>query len=405
MRTATFCDLVGFAVGRCRNLGLHIDRSRSGFLARRQNTLIDTYVQLKGELVEYASTGPFMHEWAAGIPDGDDFAVTMFTDMFITSGEALDGKSLIEHFVDARPDFDDEARAILRSWIDGAVTQLYEIRGRDGTTIRTTGVIDELDYSAEVTMGAGAARRIAKGKYLFTRLLPVGDLWVMSGPQLSYPAKQEREALELAVRWATSQPESVFRNPDLLEKGWELQRRDRSFFCEFFGSDQVILPAEEARARVAEYWTWRFAQGREASEAEAPEGFFPLDDEDLIGVETVGLLYDEVEGLSFLRDYQRLLAAFDDPKLMRRRMWKTVVSDYLQAEEIGPAPLRRAAGADPAKADRVFSLLLGRKGFSWDRDGEELLRRNKPSWFATEPRPSQIPFNDRLAEALRAQRR
>ena len=378
-------------------------------MADKRDGLIDRYVELKGELVEYATTGPFRNEWVAaiardGVVTGDDHTVMLYTDMFITSNDLLGGRTLIEHFIADRTDLAEEDRELLRSWDGGAVTQVYEIAGRQGAAIRLRGVLDELDYTAEVTMGAATARRIAKAKYLFTRLLPVGPRWVVSGSQMQYSARQEREALELAAQWAFQMREVVFRNPELLEKGWELQRHDRSLFCQYFGSDLAVFPAGEARERYAAYWTWRFAQGREDSGEAAPEAVFPLDENVLAGVETVGMLYDEVEGLSFVPDYDRLLRVFDDPALVRRRMGKMIVSDYLRGEEFGPAPLRRAAEADPAKADRLFSLLLGRKGFSWERDGEALLRRYKPDWFASEPLPRQIPFSDRLTKAFKGRR-
>lgn len=378
-------------------------------VADQRDGLIDRYVELKGVLVSYATTGPFRDEWAAMIaPDGvfvgDDETAMLYTDMFITSGDKLGGRTLIEHFIADRPELTDTDRALLRSWDGGAVTQLYELQGRDGAAVRLCGVLDELDYTAEVTMGAAVARRLAKAKYLFARLLPVGDLWVVSGSQLQFSARQEREALELAAEWAFKLPEVIWRNPELLAKGWELQRHDRSLFCEHFGSDVAIFPVDEARERIGEYWKWRFAQGRDGTGEEAPEPFFPFDEDDLVDVETVGMLYEEIEGISFVKDYDRLLEVFADPRLVRRRAGKMIVTDYLKGEELGPAPLRRAAQADPAKADRVFSLLLGRKDFSWERDGEALLRRYKPSWFETEPRPRQIPFNDRLTEAFKRRR-
>jgi hypothetical protein len=371
--------------------------------------LIDRYVELKGDLVGYATAGPFRDDWAASVaPDGvvgDDETIMLYTDMFITSGDKLRGRTLIEHFIAVQPDLSDEDRSLLRSWDGGAVTQVYELQGREGAAVRLRGVIDELEYTAEVTMGSAIARRIAKAKYLFARLLPVGQLWVVSGSQLQFSARQEREALELAAEWAFKLPEVIWRNPDLLSKGWELQRHDRELFCEFFGSDVALFPVDEARTRIGEYWQWRFRQGRDGADDAAPEPFFSFDADDLVGVETVGMVYDEVEGISFVKDYDRLLDVFDDPRLVRRRMGKMIVTDYLKGEELGPAPRRRAAQADPAKSDRVFALLLGRKSFSWERDSEALLRRYKPSWFETEPRPKQIPFSDRLTEAFRRRRR
>lgn len=55
-------------------------------------------------------------------------------------------------------------------------------------------------------MGAAMARRLAKEKFLFARLLPTGDRWVVSGSQLQFTARPEQQALELAAEWATKLP-------------------------------------------------------------------------------------------------------------------------------------------------------------------------------------------------------
>jgi hypothetical protein len=43
---------------------------------------------------------------------------------------------------------------------------------------------------------------------------------------------------------------------------------------------------------------------------------------------------------------------------------------------------RRLAARDPPRPSTVFARLLKRKrGFTWETDGEQLLRRYKPSYF------------------------
>jgi len=46
--------------------------------------------------------------------------------------------------------------------------------------------------------------------------------------------------------------------------------------------------------------------------------------------------------------------------------------------------------------------LLRKPGFSWSRDGEKLLRRNKKPFFDQEPTPSISTIGQRLAELRRA---
>jgi len=45
----------------------------------------------------------------------------------------------------------------------------------------------------------------------------------------------------------------------------------------------------------------------------------------------------------------------------------------------------------------VFRQVLRRPGFSWERDGEALLRRYKASWFERPVVPSVVPVGAELA--------
>lgn len=63
---------------------------------------------------------------------------------------------------------------------------------------------------------------------------------------------------------------------------------------------------------------------------------------------------------------------------------------------------RRLAARDPATASTVFARLLKRKrGFSWNTDGEELLRQHKPSYFDGTLLPRTVVLSEPLSSALR----
>lgn len=68
--------------------------------------------------------------------------------------------------------------------------------------------------------------------------------------------------------------------------------------------------------------------------------------------------------------------AFAEPDLIRRRLYRDVLSAYLRGDGISPLPIRRlVAGAGPDAADRAFREPLKKPGFGWERDGEALLGR------------------------------
>jgi Domain of unknown function (DUF6398) len=64
------------------------------------------------------------------------------------------------------------------------------------------------------------------------------------------------------------------------------------------------------------------------------------------------------------------------------------------------AAFRRLAGADTARASQLFQHLLNKPSFSWERDGEALLRKHKPWCFGAEPQPPVTLLRSELAKAL-----
>ena len=72
--------------------------------------------------------------------------------------------------------------------------------------------------------------------------------------------------------------------------------------------------------------------------------------------------------------------AFANPDLLRRRRWREHTLAYLEDDSVEPMVLRRLADRDPDRASVVFRRLLKRPGFSWNRDGEGLMRQVKPGY-------------------------
>ena len=48
----------------------------------------------------------------------------------------------------------------------------------------------------------------------------------------------------------------MFRNPDKVTQGWELARKQRAIFIEFFGSDLIVVPGPEVASRMNGFLTW-----------------------------------------------------------------------------------------------------------------------------------------------------
>ncbi|MFJ9032987.1 hypothetical protein ACIRQP_31555 [Streptomyces sp. NPDC102274] len=96
---------------------------------------------------------------------------------------------------------------------------------------------------------------------------------------------------------------------------------------------------------------------------------------------------------------------FSDVALAGRKRYLDLLRTYLREEPITPLPIRRLAAAHPETADAVFRKLLKKPGFTWSEHGEVLLRRRKPWYDESEPRPGVSVVGNRLSELLGAGRR
>jgi hypothetical protein len=119
---------------------------------------------------------------------------------------------------------------------------------------------------------------------------------------------------------------------------------------------------------------------------------------ELSDADTIGVIYDEIDGLNFYNEYEMLRDLFADPALAADKRYSDVLRGYLGSDTVGPLPLRRLAAAHPKTVDAVFRKILRKPYFTWAEHGEALLRRRKPWYYEHEPRPGITVVGARLSE-------
>ena len=77
---------------------------------------------------------------------------------------------------------------------------------------------------------------------MIARIVPIGTGWMLSGTQQTFGASQRAGVYRVAAELAAQHPRLVFRNPGKVTQGWELTRKQRAMFIEFFGSDLIVVP-------------------------------------------------------------------------------------------------------------------------------------------------------------------
>ncbi len=89
----------------------------------------------------------------------------------------------------------------------------------------------------------------------------------------------------------------------------------------------------------------------------------------LADADTVGIIFDDVDGLNFYPEYGMLRDLFGNPALAADKRYADALRGYLGSETIAPMPLRRLAAAHPDTVDAVFRKILRRRDFTWAEHG------------------------------------
>jgi hypothetical protein len=368
--------------------------------------LVERAGELKPMLVEFALSPRFDRELSAVVaenfPGGvvtDEALFSMVLDHFALQHRLRSGGTVVEAFAAAHHELTDTERDMLLGWRD-VVEGVFEVTGKDGDALVLVNVLDELTYRARSNMGRRAFKPLKKGMMLVGRLVRAGDDWMVSGNPAAFPASVREQILALAAEQAMRQPEAVFRNPAKLADARRALVKQHEEFVALFGADLIVVPGSEVPGKM-EAFDRHLAQQADPDAGSRDLG--PMDFPDhILEAESVALHFLADEGLSLYPDYHLLEELFGNPALISRRRYRETLSEFLYDPDTSPEPLRRLAARDPAKASTVFTRLLKRKrGFTWETDGEQLLRQHKPSYFDGTLLPRTVVLSGTLSNALR----
>jgi hypothetical protein len=372
--------------------------------------LVERAGQLKPMLVEFAMSPRFDRELSAAIaqnfPGGvvtDEALLSMVLDHFALQHRLPSGTTVVEAFVAAHHELTGAERDMLLGWQD-VVEGIFEVTGKDRDALLLVNFLDELAYRARSNLGRRAFKPLKKGMIVVGRLVRAGEDWMVSGNPAAFPASARGQMLAAAAEQAMRSPEAVFRNPAKLTEARRILARQHEAFANLFGTDIIVVPGAEVPGKVEAFHRHLAQQGRPGTD---PPPIASLDfPGDLLAADSVAIHFASGEGLSFYPDYRLLEELFSNPALISRRRYRETLSGYLRDPDTSPEPLRRLATRDPAKASTVFTRLLKRKRrFSWTTDGEQLLRRHKPSYFDGTLLPRTVPLSEPLSSALRHTRK
>lgn len=325
-----------------------------------------------------------------------------------------DGTTIVQRFAEQhRPPFDEEQKAILLGWRD-VVESVFEVREHsEGGGVVLHNLLDDLLYPTWATNGPDAVESMTPGSFIVTRIVPAQagyDMWLFSGPQSLFGPDAGPVVAQSAMQTGMAGPRAMRRNTALVAKAWEMQAEERATFLEIAGADITVGTPAEMRELLLAFRRERqrlIEAAHPAARADSVAGPSPEDlvsfPDEILEAESLAVVYDEVEGLSYFAEFAAAAKPFTLPAEQLTRTVLARLKDFLNDEAIPPYLIRRLAAQYPDTVDHVFAALLGKPGFSWTRDGEALLARKKPGFVDREPTPSMTVTGTRLAQLLRAQ--
>ncbi len=324
---------------------------------------------------------------------GDEDDLANFSDWFIQQHRLHDGRTIVDCYVAAHPELPEAERDFLLGWRN-IREGVFEVTGRDGAVLHTVNLVDDLPYRVRTNSDEAILDHMPPGTYIGSRIVPVHDDWLLSGVTAVYPARDQARAYSAAVQLAAEQPALVYHNPQRLAHAWDLQRAQHAAFVAHFGSDEIVLSVDDFDLAIRGFW----------DAYSGKPGTAPPTDLDWIdnATESIGVIYDQQTGLGMYADYHLAQQSFADPDLMRRRRHKEIVKAYLNDDSVDPVPLQRLAARHPDNADRVLRAATGKPALTWREHGEQILRKNKATWYEQSQLPSITVFSDRLAAHVRS---
>jgi hypothetical protein len=207
-------------------------------------------------------------------------------------------------------------------------------------------LVDDLEYRAYSNTAPAAFRPLPKHGFVYARLVPIrpgSDAWLVSGSMRAYRKSDAGRTAQVALELATRLPELVYRNPEKIEQAWKQMQEGRAAFVEFFGCDELVLPPAEAEERINAFYRHR----QEAALAGRPARHRPPDipgvnvpaklPPELADADTVGVIYDETDGLNFYNEYGMPRELFADPALASGKRYADVLRGYPPGGDNRPA--------------------------------------------------------------------
>jgi hypothetical protein len=324
-----------------------------------------------------------------------------FTDNFVYSYRFPDNLTVIDRFVSETSDLSEKEKAIIVKWKD-PVGGIFQVKRTLPDGFVAENLINEVDYTIKPTTIPQQFERLAKpGAFFRAKIIPVSNMeYIFSGTQ-EFLNISEKEVLKVVASFQMKHPEIAFRdNEEKIKKGFELQKKDRELFVEYFGSDEVLTEGKKLPALAAGFMDYRLSK----IEKPLPEGYKPPEmnfPKELLKSKDVGIIFDELSGQHYLVNYGIILSVFQSPDDLKIQRYKRDILTYLEDQTISPYVLKRLFFRFPQNSEFIIRKILNRPEFSLEKDFDPLMDEFKPSFKNKKIYPYMLPMSPKFVKAMR----
>ena len=375
--------------------------------------LLSQVERLKKDLVAYATSPGFAKRTKALLaakhaegPATEGDAI-MAVESVIYERDRQAREPLLERFLRTNKNLAPADREMYEQWLARSFLGVFTIRAYDGSRMLLHNLIDDMDYEVYPTVGPAELEPLHRGDFAVARLVPMGQAWTISGNVVKFPAKHRAEIMSMAASLATGNPLLVLANPEIAAESRVLAADQHRVFVKLFGSHIVRGTGAQVVAAYRLFLTTCAAEaasrnpgdagGERTGEQLAPDSMFA---QELFGNDDVAMVHHRMKSASFLQGYSLLEDAHRNPATDPGDPKSEVLRACVQNPGSIPDILEELAARFPGTVDAAYEVAFSRPGFSWERDGEALLRRYKPEEFRTRDLPSIAVLPPWLKDAV-----
>jgi len=301
------------------------------------------------------------------------------------------GDTLLDRFIRKYPALSELEIQILERW-KNSFEGIFEVKALEVDSVRLFNLVDEREYTAASITGAQPLDSLKTGDLIMSRLIPLDEIYLFSGNMYLLPPNDKKQLQDLAAKIVQSNLSAKY------DKAWEIQRKYRNSFISYFGDDLIILPGGKLNETFNKFNHYHIEKAlsdmpekkKVNYEASVPQMQFP---EALTRNDTVGLIFDEVEGLNFYPGFASFMAPFNETQLLEDEQYREVLMGYLESESISTLPFRKMVEKYPESSRQAFAALFNKPNWDYDKDFNELMEKHKSAFLRKEWAPTTLPFN------------